>query len=130
MPVVRSSEKALGGGNRPDWSAVTSAGIFTVPARDGQFDCHYHECHEYWLIFKGKAKVQSEGKECFVKRGDIVCTKAGDEHDILEVYEDLEAFWFEDATPEGGKIGHLHRDAIKAKGHAVPSKPLPKEFPL
>jgi mannose-6-phosphate isomerase-like protein (cupin superfamily) len=57
--------------------------------RTGRFDCHYHDCNEYWLIFKGKAKVMSEGKEYYVKPGDIVCTRTGDEHDVLEVYEDL-----------------------------------------
>ncbi|MEM7132529.1 MAG: cupin domain-containing protein [Chloroflexota bacterium] len=129
MPVIRTSEKRMGKGNRPEWSGVTSAGIFRVPTEGGRMDCHYHDCNEYWLIFNGKAKIRSEGKEYYVKPGDIVCTEAGDEHDILEVYEDLEAFWFEDATPEGGRIGHLHKDEEKAKGHPVPALPLPKDFP-
>ena len=115
--------------NRPEWCGVTSGGIFRVPTQGGRFDCHYHDCHEYWLVFKGKAKVQSEGREYYVKPGDIVCTKAGDEHDVIEVYEDLEAFWFEDATPEGGRTGHLHRDAEKKAGHAVPCVPVPEDFP-
>jgi len=129
MPVVRTSEQCLRAGNRPDWSGVTSAGVFRVPANGGRFDCHYHDCNEYWLIFRGKAKVRSEGREYYVKPGDIVCTKAGDEHDVLEVYEDMEAFWFEDETPAGGKVGHLHRDPEKAKGHAVRAKALPADFP-
>jgi mannose-6-phosphate isomerase-like protein (cupin superfamily) len=116
-------------GHRPEWSEVTSAGIFRVPREGGRFDCHYHDCNEYWLIFQGKARIRSEGTEYYVRRGDIVCTRAGDEHDVLEVYEDLEAFWFEDATPPGGRIGHLHRDAEKAKGHEVPARPLPADFP-
>lgn len=70
----------------------------------------------------------SEGRERYVKPGDIVCTKAGDEHDILEIYEDLEAFWFEDTTPDGGRTGHLHRDEGKAKGHPVPVKAIPEDF--
>ncbi|MEM7336387.1 MAG: cupin domain-containing protein [Chloroflexota bacterium] len=129
MPVIRTSEKFMGKGNRPEWSGVTSAGIFKIPTVGGRMDCHYHDCNEYWLIFKGKAKVVSEGKEYYVKPGDILCTKAGDEHDIIEVYEDLEAFWFEDETPKGGRIGHLHRTAEKAKGHPVPALPIPDDFP-
>ena len=129
MPIIRTSEKAMGEGNRPKWSGVTSAGIFRVPADGGRFDCHFHDCHEYWLICKGKAKILSEDQAFYVKSGDIACTRAGDEHDVLEVYEDLEAFWFEDATPEGGRIGHLHRDDQKAKGHPVPAHPLPEDFP-
>ena len=129
MPVIRTSEKAMGQGNRPEWSGVTSAGIFRVPTTNGCFDCHYHDCHEYWLIFGGKAKVMTEGGTFYVKAGDIVCTKTGDEHDMIEIYEDLEAFWFEDATPPGGRIGHLHKDEAKAKGHSVPMLPLPEDFP-
>jgi hypothetical protein len=129
MPLIRTSERAMGAGNRPEWCDVTSAGIFRVPAGGGSFDCHYHDCHEYWLIFAGKAKVMSEGRVYYVRAGDIVCTRAGDEHDVLEVYEDLGGFWFEDATPDGGRTGHLHRDPEKKKGHAVPGRPIPENFP-
>ena len=129
MPVVRTSQNAMRSGNRPEWCGVTSAGIFKVSTNGGRFDCHYHDCHEYWLVFKGKAKVMSEKQEYYVKSGDIVCTRAGDEHDVLEVYKDLEAFWFEDTTPEGGRTGHLHKDDEKAKRHPVPTCPLPEDFP-
>lgn len=129
MPVVRTSEAFIGPDNRPAWSRVTSGGIFRVRASGGRFDCHYHDCHEYWMVFKGKARVRSEGVEYDVKPGDVVCTRAGDEHDVLEVYEELEAFWWEDETPAGGRIGHLHRSPEKAAGHPVPLKPLPADFP-
>ena len=129
MPVIRTSRQAMGAGNRPNWSGVTSAGIFRVPVDGGRFDCHFHDCDEYWLIFSGRARIRTEGQEFYVLPGDIVCTRAGDEHDVLEVYEDLAAFWFEDATPEGGRIGHLHRDPEKAKGHPVLARPLPQDFP-
>ena len=129
MPVIRTSQKHMSAGNRPEWCRVTSAGIFGVPANGGRFDLHYHDCDEYWLIFKGKGKVVSEGKEYYVKPGDIVCTKTGDEHDVTEVYESISAFWFEDATKEGGRIGHLHKTPEKAKGHDVPFLPVPEDFP-
>ena len=129
MPVIRTAEKAMKEGNRPDWSRVTAAGVFRVLTEGGRFDCHYHDCDEYWLIFKGKAKIMSEGREYYVKPRDIVCTRAGDEHDVVEVYEDMEAFYFEDAIPEGGRTGHLHKDEDKAKGHPVPASPVPEDFP-
>lgn len=129
MPVIRTSEKFMDSQNRPEWSEVTSAGVFRVPFANGRFDCHYHDCHEYWLVFRGKAKVMTEDRAYYVKPGDIVCTRAGDEHDVVEVYEDLEAFWLEDATPVGGQVGHLHRNAEKAGGHAVPGLPVPEDFP-
>lgn len=126
MPVIRG---AISPDSRPEWCNVTSAGIFWVPTVDGRFDNHFHDCDEYWLVFQGKAKVKSEGEEFYVQRGDIVCTKTGDDHDVLEVYEELQAFWFEDATPEGGRIGHLHHTDADAAGHPVPHKPLPEDFP-
>jgi mannose-6-phosphate isomerase-like protein (cupin superfamily) len=129
MPVIRTSEGAMKSGNRPEWCDVTTAGVFRVLVGGRSFDCHYHECNEYWLIFKGKAKIMTEGESFYVKPGDIVCTRAGDEHDVTEIYEDLEAFYFEEATPEGGRTGHLHRDEEKAKGHPVPALPLPADFP-
>lgn len=126
MPIVRG---AMSADNRPEWSSVTSAGIFWVSTKDGRFDNHYHDCDEYWLIFKGKAKVMSEGNEFYVQRGDIVCTKAGDDHDVVEIYEDMEAIWFEDATAAGGQVGHLHRTDTDAAGHPVPFKLIPEDFP-
>jgi hypothetical protein len=129
MPVVRTSEHPLHAGNRPAWCQVTSAGIFRVSTQAGRFDRHFHDFHEYWLVFRGKARILSEGVAYYVKPGDIVCTHAGDEHDVLEVYEDLEAFWFEDPCPPGGRLGHLHRDPELAKGHPVPFLPLPADFP-
>ncbi|MBD3242568.1 MAG: cupin domain-containing protein [Chitinivibrionales bacterium] len=129
MPVIRTTEQSLGPDNRPAWSGVTSAGIFSVSVPNGRFDCHYHDCDEYWLVFGGKARVMTEGAEYYVKRGDIVCTRAGDEHDVVEVYEELQAFWFEDTTAEGGRVGHLHRDESKAAGHPVPVLPVPEDFP-
>ncbi|MQA82770.1 MAG: cupin domain-containing protein [Streptosporangiales bacterium] len=120
MPVVRTATHVMDESTRPPWCAVTAAGVFRVPLVGGRFDRHYHDCDEYWLVFAGRAKVSSEGVEYEVGPGDIVCTRAGDEHDVLEVYEDLEAFFFEDALPPGGRAGHLHRDDEAAAGHDVP----------
>ena len=129
MPVIRTSQGAMQAGNRPDWCQVTSAGVFCISASGGRFDRHFHDFHEYWLVFRGKAKILTEGVEYYVKSGDIVCTHSGVEHDVLEVYEDLEAFWFEDPCPAGGRIGHLHRNSDLANGHPVACLPVPADFP-
>jgi mannose-6-phosphate isomerase-like protein (cupin superfamily) len=104
---------------RPEWSDVTSAGTFRVEP-NGRFDLHYHDCDEYWLVFSGRASVLVGSQTYTVGPGDIVCTPTGTEHDVVGVYETLEAFWFEAATPPGGRIGHLHRTPEAAKGHEVP----------
>ena len=42
-------------------------GIFRVPTEGGKFDRHYHDCDEYWLIFKGKAKILPFGLLAYCK---------------------------------------------------------------
>lgn len=104
---------------RPSWSDVTSAGVFRVEP-NGRFDRHYHDCDEYWLVFAGRARVAVGSETYIVGPGDIVCTPTGTEHDVVAVAETLEAFWFEAATPPGGRIGHLHLTEEDARGHEVP----------
>ncbi len=104
---------------RPSWSDVTSAGIFRVEP-NGRFDLHYHDCDEYWLIFSGRARVLVGSQTYDVEAGDIVSTQTGTEHDVVGVYETLEAFWFEARTPQDGRVGHLHRTPEAAHGHDVP----------
>lgn len=106
--------------SRPAWSDVTSAGIFRVEP-GGRFDRHYHDCDEYWLVFAGRARVAVGDDPYEVAPGDIVCTPTGTEHDVVGVYETLEAFWFEGRTPPDGRIGHLHRTSEDSQGHDVPS---------
>jgi mannose-6-phosphate isomerase-like protein (cupin superfamily) len=103
---------------RPSWSDVTSAGVFRVEP-GGRFDRHFHTCDEYWLLFRGRARVVVGVGTYEVGPGDIVCTPTGTVHDVVGVSETLEAFWFEGATPEGGRIGHLHETATDAEGHEV-----------
>lgn len=125
MPVVRQITDQ----SRPAGCTATAAGMFRVLCKGGTFDCHFHDYAEYWLICRGKARVMSEGRHYYVQGGDIICTKAGDEHDVVEVYEDLEAFYLEEAGPADGRCGHLHHDEQKAIRHRVPALPLPADFP-
>ena len=129
MPVIRTALAALAEGNRPDWCRATAAGVFRLSRVDGRFDRHHHDCDEYWLFSAGKAKISSEGVEYYVGAGDIVCTRAGEEHDVLEIYEDLLGFYFEDALLPGGRAGHLHSSPAYAAGHEVPALPVPPDFP-
>ena len=71
------------------------------------------------------------GEEWYVQARDIVCIKAGDEHDILEVYgdEDFELFWLYEPGPAGARLGHLHRSPEREQPHPVPAKPVPPDFP-
>jgi mannose-6-phosphate isomerase-like protein (cupin superfamily) len=111
--------RELLGGERPAWSDVTSAGVFRVEP-DGRFDRHFHDCDEYWLVIGGRARILVGERTLDVAKGDIVCIETDTDHDVLGVWEPFEAFWFEAATPPGGRTGHLHRLPEDAERHAVP----------
>jgi mannose-6-phosphate isomerase-like protein (cupin superfamily) len=128
MPVLPPGSW-FGPHTRLDWCEVAAIGRFTVPVAGGRFDRHHHDDHEIWFIAAGKAKILTDGTEQYVQAGDIVLTRAGDDHDVVEVYEDLRGFFTETGHPGGGRTGHLHASAVEAAGHPVPAAPLPADFP-
>lgn len=103
MPVTRTPA------DKPDWVRWSNFGFGDVIDAEG-FDRHFHDADEYWIVFSGKARVLSEGKEYVIGPGDTLCTRMGDEHDILEILEGpLRTFWFEDELKGLRRPGHLHR---------------------
>ena len=72
-----------------------------------RFDCHFHDCDEYWILFAGRGVAVSEGKRYEVSAGDCVATGMGNHHDFPLVHEPVRAVFFE-TTMEGEKRrGHL-----------------------
>ena len=132
MTVIHAADTPLGPNTRPEWCQTPSAGFFRMPKDGGQHDCHYHDYNELYLISRGMAKILNAGRDHYVRERDIVCIKAGDEHDILEVYgnEDFELFWLYEPGPDWARLGHLHRSPEKAQPHPVPAKPIPPDFPV
>ena len=62
--------------------------------------------------------------------GDLVCTPAAMEHDIVSAYtDDLVLLFIEEAVPPGGQPGHRHRDPARA-WHPVPRARTPSVRPL
>jgi mannose-6-phosphate isomerase-like protein (cupin superfamily) len=119
MPVIRLQHQHMKRDTAPEGCPLTAIGVFRVPRSQGRFDTHFHDCDEYWLIYKGRAVVASEGQTYEVGPGDVVFTRAGDEHDVLEVSEDLEAFYLEDRLVGQMRVGHLHKSQDLARGHDV-----------
>lgn len=127
-PVFDLTSSWINPENRPAWLQVTAIGRFRVSG-GGRFDRHYHDDHELWIITGGKAKVSTEGTEHFVQAGDLVATPAGQVHDVLEVYEELQGFFIETGHPAGGRAGHLYQREEDRGGHDVPGLALPASFP-
>lgn len=90
-----NSEKPQDNGDRTEYPKFTN------------FDNHFHDCDEYWILFEGSGLVYSEGKPYLVGPGDCVATARGDHHDIARVDAPIRAVYFE-TTMEGQKRrGHL-----------------------
>ena len=104
-----------------DWGEVCGgAGIFTgatsaAPQDAGDpveypkstnFDCHFHDCDEYWILFEGRGLAYSEGKPYLVGPGDCVATGMGHHHDLARVDEPIRAVYFE--TTLQGQLRHGH----------------------
>lgn len=109
---------------RPEWSGTASAGRFAVALDGGRFERHRHEVEELWFITAGKAKIEVDGAARYVRAGDIVLTRPGDYHDVVEVYETLRGFFTETGHPVGAPSGHQDGEA-----HDVPGLPVPDDFP-
>lgn len=75
--------------------------------RNTDFDNHYHDCDEYWIIFNGTAVVMSEGNQYIISEGDCVITKMGDHHDIVNINDILEGVYFETTLKGKQRLGHL-----------------------
>lgn len=75
--------------------------------KETNFDCHYHDCDEYWIFFKGAGVAISEGKEYEVGVGDCVATGMGHHHDFPLVFERVEAVFFETTLQGQKRRGHL-----------------------
>lgn len=128
MSVVRVGERHLGPDNRPEWCDVVGIGVFRIRP-NARFDRHFHDSPEYWLFYEGKGKVTVGAENHYVQAGDVVCTPPGAQHDVVEIYEELEGFYFEEPLPASGRVGHMHRDGSDAEGHRVPLMSLPEDFP-
>ena len=105
MPVIRAGELT----DRPGWLRFSAWGVYTAP-KGGSADLHYHACDEYWVIVQGRARVTTEGEEYVVGPGDMVVTRMGDEHQLVEALDDLVLVWIEDELQGQESPGHLPRD--------------------
>ncbi len=130
MTVINGRDASLRTAG-PAWCQLPSGGYFRMSKAGGEHDRHHHAFNELYCIARGKAKVLVGDAEHYVRAGDIVCIRAGVEHDLLEVYgdEDLELFWLYEPGPEGAVLGHLHRGLEADAWHPVPARPVPPDFP-
>lgn len=85
----------------------TNPGDPTEYPRNASFDNHYHDCDEYWIVYKGSGRAASEGRLYEVGPGDCIATGRGNHHDFPFVYEDIAAVFFETTMVGEKRVGHL-----------------------
>jgi mannose-6-phosphate isomerase-like protein (cupin superfamily) len=71
---------------------------------------HYHDCDEYVFMLEGKMLMRSEGIDYVIVPGDVLVTRMGDKHEILEILQDARLLWLEGPLRGEKRHGHLHRD--------------------
>ena len=71
---------------------------------------HYHDCDEFYFMVEGKCVAKSEGKVYTLEKGDVLATRMGDEHEIMEILEDSTIFWIEAELKGKKREGHLHAE--------------------
>lgn len=111
MPIIKRED--FGTTRAPQWCKI-AGGICAMGSSSREpgktVEMHFHDCDEFWFVIKGKARVVTEGEERVVATGDVVCTRMGDEHAILEVVEaPYQQVWIECNRRGRGRKGHLHK---------------------
>lgn len=125
MTVIRTAQRQrLTLDNRPENCPASAAGQFVIRA-DGtaRFDRHYHDFAEFWFIASGSGTLAVADTRHEVGPGDIVYTAAGQDHDIIDVAEEMRIFWLSAQLPPGSTGAHLHRTPDDADKHPVPHRP-------
>jgi mannose-6-phosphate isomerase-like protein (cupin superfamily) len=92
----------------PSWSEVSKYGINTLQPGD-RVKLHFHDSNEFWIIIRGRGIAASENIEYELGPGDMLMTKAGDEHSLI-VTEEMVAVYFYGIMPSGGRFGYLYRE--------------------
>lgn len=82
------------------------------------FDRHYHDCDEYWILVSGRGTASSENVLYEVGPGDCVATGMGHHHDFPLVEEPVLAVFFETTMRGERRRGHLWEHT---HGPAVPA---------
>jgi len=105
-----------------DWGEeLGGSGLFAVENSDApqdkgdpvdyekttNFDSHFHDCDEYWILYEGGGTAVTEGKSYQVGPGDCVATGMGHHHDFPTVSEHVKSVYFETTMQGEKRRSHL-----------------------
>jgi mannose-6-phosphate isomerase-like protein (cupin superfamily) len=108
MPIITPRDIA----QFPDFPFRQYGVYFMKPGEPLPTDLHFHDCDEAWVIVSGRHRVRCGKKEHLVGVGDIVWTRMGEEHQLIEVLEPpYGVVWLENELRGLKRPGHLVRGA-------------------
>jgi mannose-6-phosphate isomerase-like protein (cupin superfamily) len=104
MPIVSGPRAAPPTGEFPEWGLVRfEAGRRNIT------ELHHHDCDEFVFMIEGRCVMRSEGVLHTLEPGDVLVTRMGDEHELLEILEDTTYFWACTELRGLKRRGHLKR---------------------
>jgi hypothetical protein len=107
MPIIQGKNTNQAADDFQNWGYVQfSAGQKNIT------EPHFHDCDEYIFMISGRMLMRSEGILYTCEASDLLVTRMGDVHEVIEILEDTAYFW-----AMGGLRG------LKRNGHLDPSLP-------
>lgn len=104
MPLIQGKNATSPTDEYPAWGLVRfEAGMKNIT------ELHYHDLDEFVFMIDGKCLMRSEGIIYTLEKGDVLVTRMGDEHELLEILEDTTYFWACTELRGEKRQGHLHR---------------------
>lgn len=104
MPIIQGKNANRPTGEYPAWGLVRfEKGMKNIT------EPHFHDCDEFVFMIDGKCLMRSEGVDFTLEKGDVLVTRMGDEHELLEILEDTTYFWACTELRGRKRPGHLHR---------------------
>lgn len=104
MPIIQGANANKPTEEFPSWGlAHFKAGQKNIT------ELHYHDCDEFVFMIEGKCIMRSEDILYTLVKGDVLVTRMGDEHELLEILEDTVYFWVCAELRGQKRDGHLLR---------------------
>ena len=104
MPIIQGEWANAPTAEFPAWGLVR----FEAGQRNST-ELHYHDCDEFVFMVEGRCVMRSEGILYTLEKGDVLVTRMGDEHELVEIVEDTVYFWLCGELRGQKRPGHLHR---------------------
>lgn len=104
MPIIQGPNVTIPSDDFTSWGLVH----FKAGGRNIT-ELHFHDCDEYVFMVSGKILMRSEGIDYIMGPQDVLVTRMGNEHELLEIIEDSCYFWCTGPLRGLKRPGHLHR---------------------